>query len=87
MASHSSEKVRFKEATIRQLLELNKEKRAIDKTVKFSFDGAKLLAHLARHFVDEAVCRAVAQAESEGQTEVDVDHLRKVLPQLMLDFT
>lgn len=87
MASHSSDQAKFKEATIRQLLELNKDKRPTDKAVKFSFDGAKLVGHLARHFVDEAVARAIAQAQSEGETEVGVDHLRKILPQLMLDFT
>jgi hypothetical protein len=86
MASHSSEKMKFKEATIRQLLELNKETRQTDAPVKFSFDGATLVSALARHFVDEAVFRATEQAKSEGKEQVDVDHLHKILPQLMLDF-
>nr|XP_009931051.1 PREDICTED: centromere protein X [Opisthocomus hoazin] len=34
----------------------------------------------------EAAARAARQAQAEGLQKVDVEHVEKVLPQLLLDF-
>ncbi|CAI5765891.1 X [Podarcis lilfordi] len=45
---------------------------------------------LQLHFKDdktrEAAARAARQAQTEDLTRVDVEHVEKVLPQLLLDF-
>jgi uncharacterized membrane protein AbrB (regulator of aidB expression) len=46
-----------------------------------TFPGANLLLRL----IIEAITRA-RQMMDEGETELDVHHLEKILPQLMLDF-
>ncbi|XP_058733844.1 protein MHF2 homolog isoform X1 [Vicia villosa] len=57
----------------------------------FLFGGAnasalKLTCELLRVFVTEAVQRAVAIAETEGDGQIEATHLESILPQLLLDF-
>ncbi|XP_037348783.1 centromere protein X isoform X2 [Talpa occidentalis] len=56
-----------------------------DKT-RVSGDALRLSAELLKIFVVEAAVRSVRQAQAEDLARVDVDHLEKVLPQLLLDF-
>ncbi|XP_012590200.1 PREDICTED: centromere protein X, partial [Condylura cristata] len=51
-----------------------------------SGDALQLTAELLRIFVVEAAIRSVRQAQAEDLAQVDMDHLEKVLPQLLLDF-
>ena len=57
-----------------------------DKKTKISQEGLQLLAEFLKLFVAEATARSETQAQSEGVTAVEVDHLEKILPQLLLDF-
>mmetsp|Transcript_7891 Transcript_7891/g.14991 ORF Transcript_7891/g.14991 Transcript_7891/m.14991 type:complete len:91 (+) Transcript_7891:155-427(+) len=49
-------------------------------------DALKLAAEMVRQFVMEAVGRAAALAETEGDPTVEPSHLERILPQLLLDF-
>ncbi|XP_048347845.1 centromere protein X isoform X1 [Sphaerodactylus townsendi] len=56
-----------------------------DKT-QVSDDALLLVAELLKVFVREAAARGARQAQAEDLTKVDVEHVEKVLPQLLLDF-
>lgn len=45
-----------------------------------------LLAELVRVFVAEAATRAAQQAQYDDASVCEVDHVEKILPQLLLDF-
>uniref|UniRef100_A0A6I8NQ57 Centromere protein X n=1 Tax=Ornithorhynchus anatinus TaxID=9258 RepID=A0A6I8NQ57_ORNAN len=51
-----------------------------------SGDALLLLAEFLKIFVREAAARGVRQAQAEDLSAVDVEHVEKVLPQLLLDF-
>lgn len=58
------------------------------KKSKMNVDAQKMITEYLRLFVVEACARAAEQAtEYEGVTEVTPDHLKKILPQLLLDFS
>nr|XP_033777151.1 centromere protein X-like [Geotrypetes seraphini] len=44
------------------------------------------MTEMLKVFVQEAAARAARQAQSEDVPTVDLEHLEKVLPQLLLDF-
>ncbi|KAI5417146.1 FANCM-MHF complex subunit Mhf2 [Lathyrus oleraceus] len=46
----------------------------------------KLTCELLRVFITEAIQRAVAIAETEGDGQIEATHLESILPQLLLDF-
>eukprot|EP00850_Spirogloea_muscicola_P004322 SM000018S03687 [mRNA] locus=s18:794263:794748:+ [translate_table: standard] len=46
----------------------------------------KLSAELVRLFLAELVQRAAIVAETEGDSIIEVSHVERVLPQLLLDF-
>ncbi|XP_032822873.1 centromere protein X isoform X1 [Petromyzon marinus] len=69
-------------ATVGKLLAMHFK----DEKTKVNADALKLMTSLLRLFVTEAAMRAGRQAESEAVDVVDVAHLEKVLPQLLLDF-
>ncbi|KAG9473591.1 hypothetical protein GDO78_004078 [Eleutherodactylus coqui] len=56
-----------------------------DKT-KVSGPAVLLLAELLKVFVHEAAARAARQALTEDVSVVDIEHVEKILPQLLLDF-
>ncbi|KAK4021205.1 hypothetical protein OUZ56_003124 [Daphnia magna] len=37
-------------------------------------------------FVDEILWRTINQAHNEGVKDVNLDHIEKIIPQLLLDF-
>ncbi|XP_063817300.1 centromere protein X isoform X2 [Pseudophryne corroboree] len=53
---------------------------------KISADAILLVAELLKVFVHEAAARAARQAQSEDVPVVDIEHVEKILPQLLLDF-
>lgn len=57
-----------------------------DTKTKVSPDGLKMMSEFLHLFVEEAIARSELQAETEGIDKIDIEHLEKVLPQLLLDF-
>ncbi|XP_075627205.1 centromere protein X, partial [Balearica regulorum gibbericeps] len=49
-------------------------------------DAQLLMAEMLNVFVREAAARAARQAQAEDLEKVDIEHVEKVLPQLLLDF-
>lgn len=72
----------FKKETVNKLLQLHFK----DDKTRVSGDALLLMAELIQVFVQEAAARGVRQAQAEDLTRVDVEHVEKVLPQLLLDF-
>ncbi|XP_028912866.1 centromere protein X [Ornithorhynchus anatinus] len=72
----------FKKELVSQLMHL----RFKDDKTKVSGDALLLLAEFLKIFVREAAARGVRQAQAEDLSAVDVEHVEKVLPQLLLDF-
>nr|XP_033817439.1 centromere protein X [Geotrypetes seraphini] len=73
---------RFKKDTVNKLLRLHFK----DEKTKVSADALQLMTEMLKVFVQEAAARAARQAQSEDVPTVDLEHLEKVLPQLLLDF-
>ncbi|XP_030061039.1 centromere protein X isoform X2 [Microcaecilia unicolor] len=78
----TEEGARFKKDTVNKLLHLHFK----DERIKVSADALQLMTEMLKVFVQEAVARAARQAKSEDLPTVDLEHLEKVLPQLLLDF-
>ncbi|KAB5554110.1 hypothetical protein PHYPO_G00046400 [Pangasianodon hypophthalmus] len=72
----------FKKETVSKLLMLFFK----DDKTKVSNDTVSLMAEMLRIFVIEATRRAIKQAENEDCLGVDLEHVEKILPQLLLDF-
>ncbi|XP_036446054.1 centromere protein X [Colossoma macropomum] len=72
----------FKKETISKVLTLFFK----DDKTKASNDAASLMTEMLKIFVIEAAQRTMKQAENEDSTGVDLEHVEKVLPQLLLDF-
>ncbi|XP_032995000.1 centromere protein X [Lacerta agilis] len=72
----------FKKETVNKLLQLHFK----DDKTRVSGDALLLMAEMLKVFVREAAARAARQAQTEDLTRVDVEHVEKVLPQLLLDF-
>lgn len=74
----------FKSKTIEKLV-----KQHLSSDVSISASAAALTAELLRLFTVEALRRAVALRDAEassGGGAVSVEHIKDVLPQLLLDF-
>ncbi|XP_039246200.1 centromere protein X isoform X1 [Pipra filicauda] len=57
-----------------------------DGRTRVNGDAQLLMAEMLNVFVREAAARAARQAQTEDLEKVDIEHLEKVLPQLLLDF-
>jgi len=78
-------------------LEFNVRERTIEEIAKLGFDregkakmgadSVKLAKEAILVFVMEGLTRAAEQAKLEGKSEVKEEHLEKVLPQFLLDFS
>ncbi|XP_068007474.1 centromere protein X isoform X2 [Melanerpes formicivorus] len=71
----------FKKETVDRLLHLHFR----DSRTRVNGDAQLLMAELLKVFV-RAAARATRQAQAEDLAKVDIEHLEKVLPQLLLDF-
>lgn len=72
----------FKEETLKLIL-TNHFK---EEKTRLTSDAVSMLKNLMELFVDEAIQRACRQAELESSGKVDIEHLEKILPQLLMDF-
>lgn len=72
----------FRKDTVERLLRLHFR----DGRTRVNSDALLLMAELLKVFVREAAARAVRQAQGEELEKVDIEHVEKVLPQLLLDF-
>ncbi|XP_075072892.1 centromere protein X [Mixophyes fleayi] len=76
------ETVEFRKGIVSKLLHMHLGE---DRT-KVSADAILLVAELLKVFVHEAAGRAARQAQSEDVPVVHIEHVEKILPQLLLDF-
>lgn len=72
----------FRKETVDRLLRLHFR----DGRTRVNGDAQLLMAEMLKVFVREAAARAARQAQAEDLEKVDVEHVEKVLPQLLLDF-
>ncbi|XP_070592060.1 centromere protein X isoform X2 [Erythrolamprus reginae] len=72
----------FKKETLNKLLQLHFK----DDKTRASSDALWLMAEMLKVFVREAGARASRQAQTEDVAKVEVEHVEKILPQLLLDF-
>ncbi|XP_069728877.1 centromere protein X [Phaenicophaeus curvirostris] len=57
-----------------------------DPKTRVNGDAQLLLGEMLKVFVREAAARAARQAQAEDLERVEIEHVEKVLPQLLLDF-
>jgi histone H3/H4 len=57
-----------------------------EKSARLSSDMIKLFTELIFVFIHQAFTRTIQQASSEGTVQIDIQHLEKILMQLLLDF-
>ncbi|KAM4662736.1 centromere protein X [Discoglossus pictus] len=76
------ESVGFRKNIVAKLLNLHLG----DDKVRVGGDALLLVAELLKVFVREAAVRAARQAHAEDLPVVDIEHVEKTLPQLLLDF-
>ena len=79
---HPNIETKFKKETIKQVSKLNFK----NEKTKFNNESLLLTTEMLRVYVLEAAHRAAYQAKSEGSESVQLEHLEKILPQLLLDF-
>ncbi|KAM6050212.1 centromere protein X [Theristicus caerulescens] len=72
----------FRKETVDRLLRLHFR----DGRTRVNGDAQLLMAEMLKVFVREAAARAARQAQAEDLEKVDIEHVEKVLPQLLLDF-
>ncbi|XP_044275859.1 centromere protein X isoform X1 [Varanus komodoensis] len=78
----------FKKETVNKLLQFHFK----DDKTRVSGDAVLLVAEMLKVFVRVFIClaetaaRGARQAQTEDLTRVDVEHVEKVLPQVLLDF-
>jgi hypothetical protein len=95
------DKQTFRAETVRKLLQLffkDKKTRGKQNIARVQFrrssnvsclvgsDALALATELLRIFVNEAAARSAQFAKADSSAVVTVEHLEKVLPQLLLDF-
>ena len=80
----SEESVSFKTEFVAKLF----QKYFDDRTIKLSSKDlpAKMCAELMKVFIAETASRAAKQAANEDAAVCEVEHVEKILPQLLLDF-
>jgi len=77
------EPAKFSTRTIEQLSKLIFK----NEKTKFSNDALHLNGEMLRIYTLEIAHRASKQAQSEGSSTVEPEHIEKILPQLLLDFS
>lgn len=74
--------VNFKTKTLEDLLKASFN----DQKTSLSAQATTLINEYLVHFVQELGKRAKEQAAVQGAMTVEIEHLEKILPQLLLDF-
>ncbi|KAM5134796.1 centromere protein X isoform 1-T1 [Mantella aurantiaca] len=72
----------FRKEIISKLLHLYLE----ESKTKVGSDALLVMAEVLKVFVNETAARAARQAKLGDLIAVDVEHVEKILPQLLLDF-
>ncbi|XP_052071605.1 centromere protein X-like [Mytilus californianus] len=57
-----------------------------DEKTKMTNEAIHLSRELIGLFITEAIMRSCKEAEKDSTTTVSIEHLEKILPQLLLDF-
>ncbi|XP_076459176.1 centromere protein X-like isoform X2 [Babylonia areolata] len=78
MADHRAS---FKAKTVQSIL----QRHFCDDKTKVNTDALNLMTELIRVFTSEAAERSAVQAKKDGSDVVSVEHVEKILPQLLLD--
>ncbi|KAK4317827.1 hypothetical protein Pmani_011119 [Petrolisthes manimaculis] len=73
--------MQFSEKLIHEFLKLHFE----NSKTKINVEAIKLIAEVMQLVVKEGALRAAHQAKVEGSDTVTVEHLEKILAQLLLD--
>ena len=55
----------------------------IDSKMRFTNEGVTALGEIFLTFVQEVLWRSMNEARNEGMISVNLDHLEKILPQLV----
>jgi hypothetical protein len=61
-------------------------KRVWKERVKMNQDTARLVEYYLLMFVKEALLRGIAEAQASDSSTVQVEHLERIIGQLLLDF-
>ncbi|XP_026862423.1 centromere protein X [Electrophorus electricus] len=72
----------FKKETVSKVLTMFFK----DEKTKVSSDAVNLMTEMLKIFAVEATRRSMKQAENEDCDVVDLEHVEKILPELLLDF-
>lgn len=75
--------MKFSDKLIFEFLKSNFE----NSKTKVNADATALVGEVMRLLATEGAMRAAHQAKQEGSNTVTVEHLEKILSQLLLDFT
>ena len=75
----------FRETTVHALFEGGRADK--DRLIKLGEGALKLKTELMNIFVEETLMRLGQIAHHEGFSEVHPEHVEKILPQLLLDFS
>ena len=85
-AAETTARLEFKvrERTIEEIAKLGFDREG---KAKMGADSVKLAKEAILVFVTEGLRRSCLQAKLEGKSEVKEEHLEKILPQFLLDFS
>lgn len=72
----------IKEETIKKLLQSHFK----EEKTRLSPEALKVFTKFVELFIREGINRSIIQAQNEDLNTVEVEHLEKILPQLLLDF-
>ena len=81
--SPSETKTKFVKETIDQISKLNFS----NEKTKYTSDALVMTTEMLRIYIFEAAHRAAHQSKSEGNKTVELEHLEKIIPQFLLDFS
>ncbi|XP_022188615.1 centromere protein X [Nilaparvata lugens] len=77
----NDKEIAFKPETIKHIL----KKTFTEPKTKISDDAVRVLAEVLRLYTIEAALRSGVQASREASSTVSINHIEKILPQLILD--
>ena len=79
----SDTKTKFVKETIDQISKMHFS----NEKTKYTADALIMTTEMMRIYVLEAATRAATQAKSERNKTVEFEHVEKILPQFLLDFS
>ncbi|KAI9565020.1 hypothetical protein GHT06_008762 [Daphnia sinensis] len=72
---------KFKEGLIHEIIKLYTAGK-----IRIGSEVVTAVNEIALRFVDEILWRIINQAHNEGVKDANLDHIEKIIPQLLLDF-